>query len=169
MKHHIAAIVATDQRGAIGAGGNLLCHMPADMKHFREMTMGHSIVMGRKTFESFPKRPLPGRQNIVITRKRSYRPEGATVAHSIKSAIKFANMEGDVFIIGGEQIYRQAFDLVETLYLTIIHHTFDNADTFFPAIVHDEWEETSHADFPADEKNPYPFSFITLKRVTSKG
>ena len=98
----LSAIVAIDRNGAIGKQGQLLCHMPADMRHFKEITMGHSIIMGRKTFESFPKGALPGRQNIVITRNRNYAPEGVTVAHSVDEALSVATMPGDMFIIGGE-------------------------------------------------------------------
>ena len=103
---HITAIVAVAADNAIGRQGQLLCHLPADLKHFKTLTMGHSIIMGRRTFESFPKGALPGRQNIVISRQPDYQPEGAVVAHSPEEAFELATMPEPVFIIGGEQIYR---------------------------------------------------------------
>ena len=116
----IKAIVAVDENGAIGRQGDLLCHLPADMRHFKEMTMGHSIVMGRKTFESFPRRPLPGRQNLVITRSAGWQYPGVTVAHSLEQAIALAETD-TVFIIGGAQIYEQALPVVDVLHITLIH------------------------------------------------
>ena len=160
----LSAIVAIDRNGAIGKQGQLLCHMPADMRHFKETTMGHSIIMGRKTFESFPKGALPGRQNIVITRNRNYAPEGVTVAHSIEEALVAANLPGEVFIIGGAEIYHATFPLVNTLYLTIIDHKFKDVDAYFPRIDMRSWTITEQEQYPADDRNPYPFTFMTLKR-----
>ncbi len=160
----LSAIVAIDRNGAIGKQGQLLCHMPADMRHFKEITMGHSIIMGRKTFESFPKGALPGRQNIVITQNRNYAPEGVTVAHSVDEALSVATMPGDMFIIGGEQIYNASFPLLTTIYLTVIDHKFKDVDAHFPRIDMRSWIILSQEEHPADERNPYPFTFITLKR-----
>ena len=129
----IKAIVAVDENGAIGRQGDLLCHLPADMRHFKEMTMGHSIVMGRKTFESFPRRPLPGRQNLVITRSAGWQYPGVTVAHSLEQAIALAETD-TVFIIGGAQIYEQALPVVDVLHLTLIHARWASADVYFPAL-----------------------------------
>jgi dihydrofolate reductase len=164
----IAAIVAIDRNGAIGKQGQLLCHLPADMKHFKETTMGHSIVMGRKTFESFPKGALPGRQNIVITRDRRYVAEGVTVAHSVDKALSAANMPGDIFIIGGAEIYRATFPLVNTLYLTVIDHKFKDVDAHFPRIDMRSWTIMEQEEHPADDRNPYPFTFMTLQRKRKK-
>ncbi|MCQ2288908.1 MAG: dihydrofolate reductase [Muribaculaceae bacterium] len=161
----LCAIVVIDERGAIGNKGGLLCHLPADLKHFKTITMGHSIVMGRHTLESFPKGPLPGRQNIVISRNPDYAPEGVTMGHSIPDALAAATMPGAVFVIGGAQIYKATFAQVDTLYLTRIHHTFDEADVFFPEIVPDEWIEVDREAHEADERNRYNYTFITLKRV----
>jgi dihydrofolate reductase len=162
----IHAIVAVDENWAIGRQGNLLCHMPADMKHFKETTMGHSIVMGRKTFESFPRRPLPGRQNIVITRNADWQYEGITVAHSMDEAIAAAQTD-TVFIIGGEQIYRQAMPLIDVLHLTVIHARWASADAFFPTLDLNEWQEVSREHHASDHRNAYEFDFITLKRRRS--
>lgn len=159
----IHAIVAIASDGAIGRQGDLLCHLPADMKHFKEVTMGHSIVMGRKTFESFPRRPLPGRQNIVVTRDPSWQYPGVTVAHSIDEAIAAAQA-GVVFIIGGAQIYEQALPLVSVLHLTRIHARWATADAYFPALNMDEWQEVEREHHVSDHRNAYEFDFITLKR-----
>ena len=159
----IEAIVAIDENGAIGRQGDLLCHLPADMKHFKEVTMGHSIVMGRKTFESFPRRPLPGRQNIVITRNPGWQYPGVTVVHSLDEAIAAAETE-TLFIIGGAQVYEQALPMVEVLHLTRIRARWASADVFFPPLDMDEWQELSREHHESDHKNAYEFDFITLKR-----
>ena len=126
--------------------------------------MGHSIIMGRKTFESFPKGALPGRQNIVITRSRDYAREGVTVAHSVDEALAAATMPGEVFVVGGEQIYRATFPLVDTIHLTVIDYKFEGVDAYFPRIDMRSWTITSQEEHPADDRNPYPFTFMTLKR-----
>ena len=159
----IEAIVAIDENGAIGRQGDLLCHLPADMKHFKEVTMGHSIVMGRKTFESFPRRPLPGRQNIVITRNTGWQYPGVTVAHSLEKAIEAAETS-TVFIIGGAQVYEQAMPLVNVLHLTRIHARWASADAFFPTIDMTQWQVVSGMHHKSDHRNAYEFDFITLKR-----
>ena len=159
----IHAIVAIDENGAIGRQGDLLCHLPADMKHFKEVTMGHSIVMGRKTFESFPRRPLPGRQNIVITRNDTWQYPGVTVVHSLEEAIAVAETD-TVFIIGGAQVYEQALPLVDVLHLTRIHARWASADVFFPPVDMDQWLEVEREHHESDHRNAYEFDFITLKR-----
>ena len=159
----IHAIVAIDENGAIGRQGDLLCHLPADMKHFKEETMGHSIVMGRKTFESFPRRPLPGRQNIVITRNDTWQYPGVTVVHSLEEAIAVAETD-TVFIIGGAQVYEQALPLVDVLHLTRIHARWASADVFFPPVDMDQWLEVEREHHESDHRNAYEFDFITLKR-----
>ncbi len=159
----IQAIVVIDENGAIGRQGGLLCHLPADMKHFKEVTMGYSIVMGRKTFESFPRRPLPGRQNIVITRNADWQYPGVTVAHSVDEAIAAAQTD-TVFIIGGAQVYEQTLPLVDVLHLTQIHARWASADAFFPALDPDEWQEVEREHHQSDHRNAYEFDFVTLKR-----
>ena len=159
----IHAIVAVASDWAIGRQGDLLCHLPADMKHFKEVTMGNSIVMGRKTFESFPRRPLPGRQNIVITRNADWQYPGVTVVHSLEDAIAAAETD-TVFIIGGAQVYEQALPLVDVLHLTQIHARWADADVYFPALNMDEWQEVSCEHHVSDHRNAYEFDFITLKR-----
>ena len=125
--------------------------------------MGHSIIMGRKTFESFPRRPLPGRQNIVITRNDQWQYPGVTVVHSLEDAIAAAETEM-VFIIGGAQVYEQALPLVDVLHLTMIHARWASADTYFPTLDMNEWQEVSREHHDSDHRNAYEFDFVTLKR-----
>ena len=162
----VHAIVAVASDWAIGRQGDLLCHLPADMKHFKEVTMGHSIIMGRKTFESFPRRPLPGRQNIVITRNEQWQYPGVTVVHSLEDAIAAAETEM-VFIIGGAQVYEQALPLVDVLHLTMIHARWASADAYFPTLDMNEWQEVSREHHDSDHRNAYEFDFVTLKRRES--
>ncbi|MBR5672839.1 MAG: dihydrofolate reductase [Muribaculaceae bacterium] len=159
----IEAIVAVDENWAIGRQGDLLCYLPADMKHFKQVTMGYSIVMGRKTFESFPRRPLPGRQNIVITRNSEWQYPGVTVVHSLDEAIAAAETD-TVFIIGGAQVYEQALPRVDVLHLTMIHARWASADAYFPALDMNEWQEVSREHHESDHRNAYEFDFVTLKR-----
>ena len=125
--------------------------------------MGHSIIMGRKTFESFPRRPLPGRQNIVITRDVDWQYPGVTVVHSLDDAITAAQTD-TVFIIGGAQIYELALPQVEVLHLTQIHARWATADTYFPVLNMDEWQEVEREHHTSDARNAYEFDFVTLKR-----
>ena len=160
----ISIITAIGRNNEIGKKGNLLCHLPADLKHFKEITSGHTVIMGRKTFESLPKGSLPNRRNIVISRNIGLKIEGAEVYPSLDYAfIKLIN-ENEVFIIGGAQIYEQALPIADKLYFTKIHADFQEADAFFPKIDFSVWREISREFFPADEKNPYSFSFLEYER-----
>ena len=162
----VEAIVAVDENWAIGRQCNLLCHLPADMRHFKQVTMGHSIIMGRKTFESFPRRPLPGRQNIVITRNSEWQYPEVTVVHDLDQAIAAAQTD-TVFIIGGAQVYELALPRVDVLHLTVIHARWASADAFFPVLDMNEWEEVSREHHESDHRNAYEFDFVTLKRRSS--
>jgi len=157
----IQIVVIVDQKNGIGKNNQLLCHMPADLKHFKQLTVGHPVIMGRKTYDSMGK-PLPNRRNIVIT-KQSLEINGCEVVHSVDEALELCTTEGLVSVIGGATIFEQSMDLVDTIHLTCIHHTFE-ADTFFPKIDTDVWEVTAREDNEADEKNPYSYSFITYKK-----
>lgn len=162
---HIAIIVALDEQNGIGRNGGLLCHLPADLKHFKELTTGHSIIMGRKTYESLPKGALPNRTNIVVTSDFTENYPGCIVVRSIDEALARCKGEETVFIIGGGQLYRSSLHLADQLYLTRIHHRFDDADTFFPEINPDEWELIHNETHKADEKHKYDYSFLTcIKR-----
>lgn len=130
----ISIVVAAGEDGAIGKDGRLIWRIPEDLRHFKELTLGGVVLMGRKTWESLPKHPLPCRRNIVITRDRGYEVEGAKVFNSVDSALDFLEDFGveEVFVIGGGQIYRETFGLADQIYLTRIHDTCPEADTFFP-------------------------------------
>ena len=160
----LSAIVVIADDGAIGKDNGLLCPLPADLKHFKSITMGHTIIMGRRTFESLPKGALPGRENIVVSRNADYCAEGAKVCTSIEQAVAEASMPGECFILGGAQLYASTIAQVDKLYPTAIHAHFDDADAYFPAINPDEWTEIDREDHQADEKNRYDYSFVTLKR-----
>jgi len=164
----IAAVAAVARDGAIGRKGQLLCHLPGDMRHFRELTMGHSIVMGRKTLESFPRGPLPGRQNIVLTRSLTYKPDGVTIVHSIDEALQAVTMPGEVMIIGGAQVYAQAMPRVNKLYLTRLHATFDDADAFFPTIDPAQWRQVSIEQHIATGDEPCDYDYVVLERIDSE-
>lgn len=160
----ISIIVAVAQGNAIGRKGDLLFHISADLRRFKEITMGHPIIMGRKTFESFPKGPLPGRQNIVITRQGDYQYDGITVVGSFPGALAAANNVDEVFVIGGGEIYREAINGASVLYLTEIDAKVDDADTFFPEINPDEWTETEASEWITDERSGTRYRFVCLSR-----
>jgi len=162
MPKYITIVVAIASNYAIGKNNQLLWHLPKDLKHFKDVTSGGTVIMGRKTFDSVG-RPLPKRRNIVITRK-PVSIEGCEVVSSIDAAIALCKTEEEVFIVGGAEIYRQTMPMVNRIYLTIVHHSFD-ADTFFPEIDYKEWKELEREDHETDEKHQFPYSFITLERV----
>lgn len=157
-------IVALAHDRVIGHNNRLIWHMPADLKHFRRLTMGHTLIMGRKTFESVGK-PLKGRTTIVVSRQQDYEANGCEVAGGLQEAIGMADPGRDVFIAGGGQIYEQAMHMkqVNTIYLTRIHGRF-TGDTFFPEIDEAEWTCTSRVDHEPDEANTYPYSFLVYQR-----
>lgn len=155
-------IVAISTNNAIGLNNQLLWHLPNDLKHFKDKTRGHTVIMGRKTFDSVGK-PLPKRRNIVITRQ-AITFAGAEVVNSLEKAMELCADDGEVFIVGGAEIYRQAMAIADKIYLTIVHHVFE-ADTFFPEIDYKAWRETEIEDHGIDEKHAYAYSFITLERV----
>ena len=157
----ISLIVAKANNNVIGKNNQLIWHLPADLKHFKTITMGHTVVMGRKTYESMMK-PLPGRTNVVITRQDNYHPERVIIKPSLEDALK--DLEGgEVFIIGGGEIFKQAMALANKLYITEIHANFEG-DTFFPEINPDEWVKTDIENHLKDEKNPYDYTYITYVR-----
>lgn len=158
------SIVAIDEQNAIGKDGGLLCHLSNDLKHFKNVTSGHTVVMGRRTYESLPKGALPNRTNIVITSDNPENYPDCIVVRSLEEAIEKAPSEKEIFIIGGGQLYRSSLQSVQKLFLTRIHHTFENADTFFPEINFDEWELIEKEEHKADERHKYDYTFLTYKR-----
>jgi dihydrofolate reductase len=160
---NLSIIVAVAENNAIGKNNDLLWRLSADLKYFKKITSGHTIIMGRKTFDSIGK-PLPNRRSIVITRDKDLKIEGAEVVNSLAAAISLCEKESEVFIIGGAEIYHQALPKANTIYLTKVHRSYD-ADVFFPELLPNEWKEVSREDYPADEKNEVPYSFCVLKRL----
>jgi len=160
----ISIIVAIAEDNGIGNKNGLLWHLPEDLKRFKELTLGKTIIMGKKTWESLPKRPLPGRKNIVITDDPNDSFEGGITAFSIKDAIsKFAKTD-EVFIIGGGSIYRQFMPFADRLYITHIHKKAD-ADTWFPVIDPEIWEPVETEDYNKTGNNSIPYTYIIYQRV----
>lgn len=156
-------VVAMGKNREIGVDNQLLWHLPKDLKHFKEITSGHPIIMGRKTYESIGE-PLPNRTNIVVSRKKDWFEEGILIVGSLKEALKFAKkIDENVFIIGGGNIYEQTIDLVDKLEVTLVDAEL-NADTFFPKIDEKIWRKTDEICHEKDEKNNYNFCFQTFER-----
>lgn len=161
----ISSIVAIGENNEIGKDNELLWHLPKDMRWFVDKTRGHTVVMGRKTLDSLGK-PLPKRLNIVITRNKDFKPEGVIVTHSVEEALKAAEQAGtdEVFIIGGGHIYEQTLGIIDRLYLTKVHGTFEGADTFFPEINLADWKVKEKIVNEIDEKHDYAFDFYILEK-----
>ncbi|MEZ0006002.1 dihydrofolate reductase [Flavobacterium sp. 28YEA47A] len=158
----ITLIAAAAENNALGKDNAMLWHLPDDFKRFKEITTGHHIIMGRKTFESFPK-PLPKRTHVIITRQKEYAPEGCIVVDSMENAIAACPKEEDIFIIGGGEIYKLGMPFADVIELTRVHESFE-ADAFFPEIDRNEWELISEEYHPTDEKHKVDFSFQTFAR-----
>lgn len=161
-KISIIAAIADDY--AIGNLNKLPWHLPADLKHFRQLTTNHAVVMGKRTFESLPNGPLPNRRNIVLTSVMSEGVnEGYFEADSLEDALYLCEKEDQVFIIGGVSVYKQTMEKADAMYITWVHKKFA-ADAFFPEINFDEWNEVTRETHEADEKNPFPYTFSTYER-----
>lgn len=162
-KTFFSIVVAMDRHGAIGNNGDLPWHQRADLQYFRKITMGKPILMGRKTHDSIG-RALPGRHNIVLSRKRDYRPaEGCMLAHSLEEALTLVDSE-EIMIVGGADLFAETLPRAEKIYLTEIDAMVE-ANTFFPEFNRGDWKEISRQSFPADEQNDYPYSFVELIRT----
>ena len=160
----ISIIAAIAQNLAIGKNNQLLCHLPADLQYFKKITSRKTVVMGLNTFLSLPNGALPNRNNIVISAEITT-CKGCTVVYSIEEAVELCKNQSEIFMIGGASIYRQTIDMADTLYITWIKHSFEDADTFFPTVDFSEWQEVSRADFPADERNVFGFAFVKYERI----
>ena len=160
----ISIIVAIAENYAIGKKGDLLCHMPADLKHFKEITSGKTVMMGERTFFSLPKHPLPNRRNIVLTDVQGKTFEGAEAVYSLDEMVAKVQGEEEAFVIGGGMVYRQMMERADKLYITHIHHSWEDADTFFPEIKESEWKLLSAERHFADDKNPYDYTFAEYTR-----
>lgn len=156
----IIMIAAVAENDALGKNNKLVWHLPNDFKRFKSLTTGHHIIMGRKTFESFPK-PLPNRTHIVITRQKDYRPEGCIVVNSIEKAIAICPKDGNSFIIGGGEIYKLGLPYANKLEITKVHHSFE-ADAFFPEINSNNWKEIQTQFNPIDDKHQFAYTYQTF-------
>jgi len=158
----ITMIAAAGENNELGKDNELVWHLPNDFKRFKQLTTGHHIIMGRKTFESFPKL-LPNRIHIVITRNTSYQKEGAIVVHSMEAALKIAKDDPQPFIIGGGEIYKMGLEVADKIEVTRVHNTFD-ADAFFPEIPKEAWENKFTEFHEADERHDHAFTYETWVR-----
>lgn len=158
----LSIIVAMDRNRVIGNNDTLPWHISADLKNFKKITMGKPIVMGRKTHDSIG-RPLPGRENIIITRDKRYQAEGCTVLNSIDEIFEYCKDSEEVMITGGSEIYKHTLEQATRLYLTEVH-TEVEGDTIFPEFDRNEWQEVSREAFTADEKNEFDYSFVVLEK-----
>ena len=162
----LSLIVAMDKNRVIGIDGDLPWKLSSDLKYFREITMGKPIIMGRITHESIG-RPLPGRQNIVVTRNPDFKAEGCDVVSSIDAALELVKEEDEVMMIGGATLYVDILPRADLLYLTEVHAEVEG-DTWFPEIQADQWLEKSRARFSADDKNQYDHSFVVYERIAKE-
>ena len=157
----LSIIVAIAENNVIGCDNQLIWHISEDLRYFKRITSNHTVIMGRKTFESIGK-PLPNRKNIIITRNPNFKADGCTIVPSLDAATELVKGENESFIIGGGSVYQSAMPLADKLYITRIHRNYDG-DTYFPEIG-DEWQEVERQDFERGEKYEYPFSFVTYTR-----
>ena len=158
----LSIIAAMSANRVIGNNNNLPWRLPADLKRFKSLTMGHHLIMGRKTFESIGQ-PLPGRTTVVITHQTGFAPEGVLVAHSIDQALHVVAGDDEVFVAGGAQIYQQMLPRADRLYLTSIHEEFEG-DTNFPEFEESDWQLISEENQEPDAKNPYTYSFLIYEK-----
>lgn len=157
----LTMIAAAAENNALGKDNDLVWHLPDDFKRFKRLTSGHHIIMGRKTFESFPKL-LPDRTHIIITRNKDYKPENTIVVHSMEEALRAAKLDEQPFIIGGGEIYNMGMEYADRIELTRVHAKFE-ADTFFPEIDENKWELINEQFHEKDEKHKYSFSYLTYE------
>jgi dihydrofolate reductase len=157
----ISLIAAVDEHFGMGIDNHLLCHLPADLKYFKELTLGKPVIMGRKTYDSIG-RPLPHRKNIVLTRSIDLLAE-VEIAHSMQEALRLAGTENEIMVIGGESVYREFLPIATHIYLTMIHHCFE-ADVFFPTLDGFDWQCIKSESRPRDEKNRYDLTFVCYQK-----
>jgi dihydrofolate reductase len=165
MNRKISIIVAVDKNNGIGRKGDQLAYIFGDLKRFKALTTGHTIIMGRKTFEALPKGALPNRRNVVITRQKNYHPEKCDVFNSVEDALSSCSEKEELFIIGGGEIYNTFLPFTGRIYLTVIDHAFDGVDTFFPELSEKEWEVIEEEAPLIDEKSGLRYHYTTLARV----
>ncbi|MBO1437045.1 dihydrofolate reductase [Meiothermus sp. CFH 77666] len=164
MARKIALVAAMDQNRAIGRAGALPWHLPDDLKRFRALTLGKTVLMGRKTYQSIG-RPLPQRRNVVLTHDPSFRADGVEVVHSLEEALK---LDEELMVIGGGEIYALCLPLATHMYLTLVDTLVPDADTFFPAWNDQDWREIYREFHPADERHAFSFTYVDLERISEK-
>lgn len=158
-------VVVVDEKNAIGKNKGLLCHLPNDLKHFKNITLHNTIIMGRRTLEAMPNgAALPNRKNIVLTSNKDLQFNNCVMLHSIPEVWEYCKDEVEIFFIGGGQIFDAVFNDMDKLHLTRIHHTFEDPDTYFPEIDFSEWELIEEGKHKADEKHAYDYTFQTYVR-----
>ena len=161
----ISIIVAVAENNAIGKDNQLLWYIPDDLKRFKRLTTGHTVIMGKNTWKSLPNPPLPNRRNIVITDNPEDHFEGAEMVTSIESAVASCSLADENFVMGGASIYQQFLPITDRLYLTKVHKSFDG-DTFFPELNLLDWERVSKDDYPPDENNDFGYTYFIFDRIT---
>lgn len=159
----ISIIVAMARNRVIGANGSIPWHLPEELKRFKRLTLGHHIIMGRKTWESIG-RPLPGRTTVIVSRQRGYSATGAAVVHSLEEAVAACGSDSEIFVIGGAELYAQALPRARRLYLTTVDAEIAG-DTAMPAFDAGDWRESSSVSFGADERHRYPFTCVVYERI----
>ena len=168
MKQHkptASIVVVVDENNAIGKDNDLLCHLPNDLKHFKNITLNNTIIMGRRTLEAMPNgEALPKRTNIVLTNNREAQFENCVVLHSIPQVWEYCKDEKEIFFIGGGQIFDAVIEDIDKLYITHIHHTFQDADTYFPEVDFDKWDLVDEEKHKADDRHAYDYTFQTWVR-----
>ena len=159
-------VVAAAENDAIGKDNAMLWHLPNDLKFFKNTTWAMPVLMGRKTFEALGSQPLNGRANIILTRKKDYKPEGAVIVNNVSDAVFFAEQNDykEVMVIGGGELYKELLPKATKIYLTRVHASFPEADAFFPSIDEKKWTRTGKQDFRSDDKHAYPYSFEVWER-----
>ena len=160
---NLTAIAAAAENDALGKDNGLVWHLPDDFKRFKKLTTGHHIIMGRKTFETFPN-PLPNRTHVVVTRQKDYKPEGAIAVNSKQKALELVKNDPNPFVIGGEEIYKLFWDEIDVIELTRVHEEFE-ADTFFPEVDPEHWKLEFSSFHQKDEKHDYSFTYLTYRRI----
>ena len=159
----VSLVLAMAENRVIGRGGKLPWHLPVDLQHFKKVTVDHTVIMGRKTFDEI-RHPLANRRNVVISRDPGFQPRGVTVVPSLEEALALGATEGEVFVIGGGEIFRLALPRADRLYLTVIHAEIEG-DTFFPPLDQAAWALEEEEHHPADDKHAFPFSFRRYRRI----
>jgi dihydrofolate reductase len=158
----VSIIAATGENGELGANNDLLWRLPNDMKRFKELTTGHTVIMGRKTYQSLPKGALPNRRNVVITKNPELKLDNCIIFNDLNEALSHFRDEDEIFIIGGASIYEQAMKFAEKLYITKVHETFENAETFFPEITENKWIKTESESHSKDDRHEHRYTFETF-------